>query len=376
MARIIQAELTLVDLKPMVQRTDAIQAFVSQETPILTLTDDEGAVGTGYTYTIGCGGSSIVALLRDHLLPRVIGMDTESLEANWRSLLFGMHALAVGPVSSLALAAIDIAFWDLRCVRSGIPLHRAIGGAHDRMQVYTTEGGWLHLSTDQLVEDAVRMRERGFRGAKLKIGKPHLREDYERLSAVRAAAGNDFELMVDANQGMRLDEAERRSRALSDLDLAWIEEPLPADDVGAHARLLAASPVPIAIGESLYSVSQFKDYLQADACSVVQVDVARIGGITPWLKVAHLAEAFNVPVAPHFLMELHVALACGVPNGRWVEYIPQLESITTTQLEVRDGYAYPSLSPGIGIAWDWSAIRAKQADLADEVGSDGAWLLS
>jgi L-alanine-DL-glutamate epimerase-like enolase superfamily enzyme len=167
--------------------------------------------------------------------------------------------------------------------------------------------------------------------------------------------------MVDANQGLRLDNAERRSRALADLDLAWIEEPLAADDIGAHARLAAASPVPIAIGESLYSVSQFKDYLHAGACSVVQVDVARIGGITPWLKVAHLAEAYNVPVAPHFLMELHVALACGVPNGQWVEHIPQLESITSSQLEVRDGYAYPSAGPGIGVDWDWDAIRAKQS---------------
>jgi L-alanine-DL-glutamate epimerase-like enolase superfamily enzyme len=362
MARIVRAELTLVDLKPMTQRIDAIQSFVSQETPILTLTDDEGCVGTGYTYTIGSGGSSIVALMRDHLLPQVIGMDTDTLEANWRSLLFGMHALAVGPVSSLALAAIDIAFWDLRCIRAGTPLYRAIGGAHDRMPVYTTEGGWLHLSAEKLVDDAVRMRERGFQGAKLKIGKPHRMEDHDRLSAVRAAVGDTFQLMVDANQGLRLDDAERRSRAFADLDLAWIEEPLPADDIGAHARLAAASPVPIAIGESLYSVSQFKDYLHAGACSVVQVDVARIGGITPWLKVAHLAEAYNVPVAPHFLMELHVALACGVPNGQWVEHIPQLETITSTQLAVRDGYAYPSPDPGIGVAWDWAAIRAQQSD--------------
>jgi L-alanine-DL-glutamate epimerase-like enolase superfamily enzyme len=214
MARIVRAELTLVDLKPMTQRTDAIQSFVSQETPILTLTDDDGCAGTGYTYTIGSGGSAVVALMRDHLLPRVIGMDTETLEANWRSLLFGMHALAVGPVSSLALAAIDIAFWDLRCVRTGTPLYQAIGGAHDRMPVYTTEGGWLHLSAEQLVDDAVRMRERGFRGAKLKIGKPHHTEDRDRLSAVRAAVGETFQLMVDANQGLRLDDAERRGRAL------------------------------------------------------------------------------------------------------------------------------------------------------------------
>jgi len=360
LARIVKAELQLVDLKPPTQRTDAIQSFVSQETPILTLTDADGATGTGYTYTIGAGGASIVALLREHLLPRLIGMDAEQLEGNWRTLLYGMHALAVGPVSSLALAAIDIAAWDLRCRRAGLPLHRAVGGAHTRLPTYTTEGGWLHLSTGQLVEDAVTMRERGFRGAKIKIGKPRGGEDVERLAAVREAVGDDFELMVDANQGLRLDDAQRRVRLLSGLDLAWIEEPLPADDIGAHARLAAGSPIPIAVGESLYSVSQFKDYLHAGACSVVQVDVARIGGITPWLKTAHLAEAYNLPVSPHFLMELHASLACGVPNGQWVEYIPQLEGITRSQLRVQDGYAYPPSEPGLGIDWDWDAIAEQR----------------
>ena len=126
-----------------------------------------------------------------------------------------------------------------------------------------------------------------------------------------------------------------------------------SSDSSARAR---RSRVPIAVGESLYSLSQFKDYLQAGACSIVQVDVARIGGITPWLKVAHLAETFNAPVCPHFLMELHVALCCAVPNGRWVEYIPQLDSITRTQVAMRDGRAYASSEPGLGIDWDWEAI--------------------
>jgi L-alanine-DL-glutamate epimerase-like enolase superfamily enzyme len=211
------------------------------------------------------------------------------------------------------------------------------------------------------------MQSRGFKGAKLKIGKPRKSEDVERLTAVRAAVGDGFELMVDANQGLRLDDAQRRARLLAELDLAWIEEPLPADDIGAHARLVAASSTPIAVGESLYSLSQFKDYLHADACSIVQVDVARIGGITPWLKVAHLAEAYNVPVSPHFLMELHASLACGVTNGQWVEYIPQLEAITKTGLTVIDGYAHPPAEPGIGVNWDWDAIDNLQILAASAV---------
>src|SRR5437667_9946134 len=162
--------------------------------------------------------------------------------------------------------------------------------------------------------------------------------------------------MTDANQGFTLAEAIRRARHLEALDIAWFEEPRPADDVAGHAELVRHTSVPIAVGESLYSASQFKDYLQAHACSIVQVDVARIGGITPWLKVAHLAEAFNVAVCPHFLMELHVSLSCAVPNGRWVEYIPQLDELTLERMRIDNGRAVPSDSPGLGIAWDFAAI--------------------
>lgn len=357
MARIVGAEVVLVNLRPSTKRTDAIQSFVSQETPIVTVWDDDGARGTGYSYTIGAGGSSIVAVLRDHLLPRLIGRDADAMEAIWRDLLFGVHALSVGPVLSLALAAIDTALWDLRGVRTGLPIARLLGGAHESLPVYTTEGGWLHLSVDELVADAVVMRERGFGGAKVKVGKPTGSEDLERLTAVRDAVGPRFELMVDANQGLRLDQALRRAQLFAPLDLGWLEEPLPADDVEGHARLARSTSLPIAVGESLYSLSQFTAYLRSGACSVVQVDVARIGGITPWLKVAHLAEAHNVAVAPHYLMELHIPLACAVPNGAWVEFIPQLDAITTAVADIRDGRAYPSTAPGLGIAWDWAAIE-------------------
>ncbi len=357
MARVVSVELRLVDLHPAVPRTDAIQSFVSQETPILTLTDSDGVTGTGYSYTIGVGGSSIVALLRDHLLPLIIGREAERIESIWHDLLYSAHALGVGPVLSLSMAAIDTALWDLRARRVGLPINQLLGGAHESLPVYTTEGGWLHLSTEELVRDAKAMLALGFAGAKIKIGKPDAREDVERVSAVRAAVGDRFEIMVDANQGFRSDNARRRATMLEGLDLGWLEEPLPADDVSGHARLAAATSVPIAVGESLYSLAQFREYLQHGACSIVQVDVARIGGITPWMKVAHLAESFNVGVAPHFLMELHTQLACSVQNGMWVEYIPQLDPITTTSLVVCDGRAYPSNQVGLGIDWDWAAIN-------------------
>jgi len=187
------------------------------------------------------------------------------------------------------------------------------------------------------------------------VGRP-IHEDVARIAAVRAAVGPDFEIFTDANQAFAVDEAIRRARAYEPLDIGWLEEPLPADDISGHVRLSQHTSLPIAVGESLYSISHFREYLQHHAASVIQVDVGRIGGITPWLKVAHMAEAFNVAVCPHFLMELHVSLCAAVPNARWVEYIPQLDALTTERMSIDRGRARPSDPPGLGIAWDLAAI--------------------
>jgi L-alanine-DL-glutamate epimerase-like enolase superfamily enzyme len=361
MARIKRVEILMVDLKPKVVRTDAIQSFVSQETPMLRITDSDGAVGTGYSYTIGTGGHSVIELLARSLAPRLIGRDAEMVEQIWKDLLFATHATAVGAITSLALCAVDTALWDLRCRRANLPLHKAAGGARESVPMYTTEGGWLHLDIQELIEDAHRARAAGFGGCKIKLGRPP-HEDVDRLMSLRDEIGRGFEIMTDANQAFTVDDAIRRARLYTAADIAWFEEPLPAEDLGGHVRLSDSTTIPIAVGESIYSISHFREYLQRGACSIVQPDAARIGGITPWLKVAHMAEAFNVPVCPHFLMELHVALTAAVPNGRWVEYIPQLDDLTSAPMTMRDGRAVPSRAPGLGIEWDWDRIDRLRVD--------------
>ena len=360
MPRIVKVELWQVNLAPPVPRSDAIQSFVTQETPMLRVTCDDGSQGTGYSYTIGTGGSSVMALLEDHLAPKLIGREADDIEAIWKDLFFHTHATAVGAITALALATVDTALWDLRCRRTNTPLHKAAGGAQKRVAMYSTEGGWLHLSPEQLVSQSLEAKADGFKGVKIKVGCPHVSEDMARLSAVREAVGDAFEIMIDANQCFTVGEAIRRARHYETLDIAWFEEPLPAEDLSGHQRLAQSTSLPIAVGESIYSLQHFREYLQRGACSIVQADVARIGGITPWLKVAHLAESFNVPICPHFLMELHVSLCASVPNAPWVEYIPQLDSITTQGIARDGGCATPSDAPGLGIAWDWAAIE-KQA---------------
>ena len=182
----------------------------------------------------------MVALLRDHLAPRLIGRDAAQIEAIWKDLFFATHATAVGAITSLALAAIDTALWDLRCKRAGEPLWKMAGGAQAKVPVYTTEGGWLHHSQQQLVDEARRREGAGFRGCKIKVGKPSIAEDVARLSAVREAVGDAFEVMVDANQAFTVAEARRRAHAYEPLMLGWFEEPLPAEDLGGHVELAAS----------------------------------------------------------------------------------------------------------------------------------------
>ncbi|MDX8147672.1 mandelate racemase/muconate lactonizing enzyme family protein [Lentzea sp. BCCO 10_0061] len=356
MAKVRRAEAFQVDVPVETLRTDAVQQFIKQETVFVEVETDDGLTGLGYAYTIGTGGSSVLALLKDHLLPRLEGVDARRIEHVWHDLFAYTRSTTVGAITSLALAAVDTALWDLRCLRAQEPLWRMAGGFRQTVPLYDTEGGWLHLSTEELVAGAKETAAQGWQGIKMKVGKPDLTEDVERLEAVRAAVGERFAIMVDANQSMTGAEAIRRANAFRNVNLTWLEEPLPADDVSGHERLAKATSIPIAVGESLYSVAQFREYLERGAASIIQVDAARIGGITPFLKVAHLAEAFNADVCPHFLMELHVSLAAALPNGKFVEHIPQLRGITQSEMTVRDGHALAPDTPGLGIDWDRDAM--------------------
>jgi L-alanine-DL-glutamate epimerase-like enolase superfamily enzyme len=355
-ATIVSAEAWLSDLEVETVRTDAVQSFVKQETIFVRIRTASGVEGLGYSYTIGTGGGAVLSLLRSGLLDVLVGLDASRPEAVWRALFSSTRATTVGAITSLALAAVDTAVWDARCKAAALPLWVAAGGARPSIPLYDTEGGWLHFSTDELVAQALESKSLGMTGVKIKVGKARGHEDFERLAAVRDAVGPGMDIMIDANQSMTAAEAIRRAALFEPLDIFWFEEPLPAEDLAGHRRLAESTSLPVAVGESMYSVGHFREYLQAGAASIVQVDVARIGGITPWLKVAHLAEAFNVAVAPHFLMELHVSLTCAVPNALYLEHIPQLRAITRSEMAISDGQGVAPTAPGLGIDWDLDAI--------------------
>ena len=355
-SRIVRADARLCDIPVETERTDALQTFVKQETILVRIRTADGTEGVGYSYTIGTGGGAVLSLLRETLLPALVGLEAERPESVWLSLFGITRATTVGPITALALAAIDTAVWDAKTTRAGLPLWVAAGGASPSVPLYDTEGGWLHYRTDELVEHAVAAKERRMGGVKIKVGMPRGHQDLDRLRAVRDAVGPDLDIMVDANQSFSVSEAVRRARLFEQVDVFWFEEPLPAEDIEGHRLLARSTSVPIAVGESMYSLGHFREHLQRGGASIVQADVARVGGITPWLKIAHLAESFNAKVAPHFLMELHVSLVCAIPNALYLEHIPQLRAVTAGELRIENGRGWAPTAPGLGIPWDDRAL--------------------
>jgi L-alanine-DL-glutamate epimerase-like enolase superfamily enzyme len=350
---LVRAEARLVRVPVDPARGDAIQQFDALELPIVTIVDRIGQTGVGFGYTIGTGGTAVLALLEDELLPKIIGADPTAIAGLMSRLEKSIHALTPGCVSSTALAAIDVALWDLMAKRAEVPLYRLLGGARDQVPMYNTDVGWLNRPLDEMVHLSREAVERaGFTALKLKIGKSDPDEDVERVAKVREAVGRRTTLMVDANQSWRVNEAIPRARQLERFDLYWLEEPLDATDLDGFERLGRHTTIARAGGESLYSPAAFHQCIRRRALDILQPDVARVGGITKAIEVCHLAATAGLAVAPHVSPELSVTVAAAVSNSVFVEYIPQMEPILKHPVSMREGFAVPPDVPGHGIEFE------------------------
>ena len=227
---------------------------------------------------------------------------------------------------------------------------QAAGRYRDSVACYNTSGGFLHTPLEQLLVNAAASRERGIGGIKLKVGQPDRALDIHRVEAVRKHLGDDAPLMVDANQQWDRPTAQRMCRAFEDFNLVWIEEPLDAYDHEGHAALAAAFDTPIATGEMLTSAAEHAELIRHRAADYLMPDAPRVGGITPFLKIAAQAEAAGLMLGPHFAMELHVHLAAAYPSEPWVEHFDWLEPLFNERLEIRDGRMLVPTRPGLGLS--------------------------
>jgi L-alanine-DL-glutamate epimerase-like enolase superfamily enzyme len=263
-----------------------------------------------------------------------------------------------------ALSAIDIALWDAKAKYFNVPLYQLLGPYTDTVPVYGS-GGWTHFNADELIAEQMSYVERGFQSVKMKVGKDFgqsEQEDIARLAAVRDAVGDGVEILIDANNGYYAKQAIRMARAFEPYRVGWFEEPVLADDIEGLAAIARAIDIPIATGEHEYTKYGFKDLIVRGGADIVQPDVGRVGGITEWLKVAHLAHAFNLPVAPHAYQLIHLHLACATPNLRIVEYLGVIEEFnrlvyTEFPTPVDGMWSPDKRKPGLGLELDPEAVK-------------------
>jgi L-alanine-DL-glutamate epimerase-like enolase superfamily enzyme len=338
---------------------DTIHHVTHIEIVLADVRTDTGLVGTGFSYTSGVGGTTLKALLDKDLAPLVVGAEV-SPRGLWHKCWHHVHDMGGGGVSTTALATLDIALWDLVAKEVKQPLVAVLGRCRERVPAYAS-GINLNKPLDALLDQARAWKANGFKAFKIKVGKPDIAEDVERLTRVREVVGA-LALMVDANQGWDIGHAARAINACAPLDPYWVEEPLLADDVEGHARLRRLVRAPIAIGENVYTIQQFNHFLARGACDFVQADVVRVGGITPYLDIAALARAWNVPLAPHFMMEITGQVLCALPNAHILENIDggsltDLKALAEP-VRIRDGYFTPQIDkPGHGLAFDRDYLK-------------------
>ncbi len=320
--------------------------------------DADGAEGVGYTYTVGRLGGAVFDILRREVAELAARAEAARIEALGQRLWWGLHYGGRGGPVVLALSALDIALWDLKAKKAGAPLWRLLGG-HDPLVPCYAGGIDLELPLDALLRQTDANLGRGFRAIKMKVGRAWLAEDVARVAAMRRHLGEGFPLMADANMKWTADAAIRAARAFAPHDLTWLEEPVPPEDIPGHVRVAREGGLPVAAGENLRTLTDFRQLIEAGGVSFPEPDVTNCGGVTGFMKIAHLAEAFGLPVTSHGAHDITVHLLAAVPNRSFLEaHGFGLDRYIAAPLVLEDGLARAPERPGHGVDFDWAGLAA------------------
>ncbi|MBI2217353.1 MAG: mandelate racemase/muconate lactonizing enzyme family protein [Candidatus Rokubacteria bacterium] len=332
----------------------------TREFVTLELGTDEGLVGVGVTFF----GGAITRALRaavDDLARLVVGDDPTQVEKIAGKLRRAAGNSGPGGIFTLALSAIDTACWDLRGKAVGQSVCRLLGGLRDRVPTYASGALMRPHPVEYLAKAGPRLRDMGFRQMKMQCGsEPSVAASIERVRVVRDAVGPDVDLMCDINQLWSVNHAIEVGRRIEPYHLSWLEDPVAHDDYAGLARVADALATPIAAGEYHYGIVPFRHMLEARSIDIVMIDLVRVGGITQWMKVAGMAEAFNLPVVSHVVPEIHVHLIAAIPNGLTVEYMPWTIELFEETPAIEQGQIVVPDKPGLGLAFDQGAIKRYQ----------------
>jgi len=332
----------------------------TREFVTLELGTDDGITGVGVTFFGGALTPALKAAV-DALASLIVGDDPSQTEAIAAKARRAAGGSGPGGIFTLALSAIDIACWDLKGKAAGKSVAALLGGLRDRVPTYASGALMRPHPIDYLAKAGPRLRDMGFRQMKMQCGsEPTVAASVERVRVMREAIGPDVDLMCDINQLWSVNQAIEVGARIEPYHLFWLEDPTAHDDYAGLARIADNLITPIAAGEYHYGIIPFRHLLEARSIDIVMIDLLRAGGITQWMKIAGMAEAFNLPVVSHLVPELHVHLIAAIPNGLTVEYMPWTLRLWDETPKLEHGQLVVPAKPGLGLAFDQAALKRYQ----------------
>jgi L-talarate/galactarate dehydratase len=322
-----------------------------------------GAAGLGYVRGASAGIARAMKALAEDLLEQVSGQDWPGPGEMWARMAKLCTSIGPDGISNAAMAAIDTAAWDMFARGANMPLYKMLGGYRDRVRAYASFGINRETPTDSIPRIAQDIKAEGFDALKTRAAGSHRtpQEDAERIRLIREAVGPGFDIMIDVNFWWSATESARFGKLLEPLDLFWLEDVAPKHDIQGFRHVREALRIPITSCERLEYPEQFREMLEARAVDVVMIDVGKVGGVTPWLQIAHLCNAFNVPVSGHAFSEVNATLMCAIPNGLILEYFRPQE-IFQDSTRVEGGFMYPADKPGLGVELNQEVFSRTRLD--------------
>jgi len=328
---------------------------------------DSGIVGENLIFTLNARRTRVLQSMVEEMADLVIGRDAGHIAGFWARAWRDINFLGHKGVPVVGISALDGALWDALGKMSNLPIYRILGGAQDRVPVYHSGGLWLSSSDKELVAEAERFAAAGFRAMKMRLGSPEPTTDVARVRAVRTAIGPKIKLMADANQGLTASQAIRLGRALEEFDLTWFEEPLPAWDLDGLARVAAALDTPIASGETEYTRYGFRRMLELRSADILMPDLQRVGGVSEFIRVGHMAESYDIPVSSHLFPETSLQVLGALANTIYLEYMPWFSKLYNETIKFAEGQAIVPERPGWGFTFNQDYVSHLEQRKAESV---------
>ncbi len=324
---------------------------------VVELFTDEGLRAHGVAMMFNNYHVGLLKSCIDAVAEAVVGGDLVRWAELWERLRHTSARIGSDGLGVYAMAAVDMALWNLRAQALELPLASLLGGRRDEVPVYASNYLWRDRAIDDLQREAAALVAQGYRAVKMRMGLKSRHEDLRRLAAVREAVGPEVDIMVDVLWVWTVYESIVMGREMERLGVYWLEDPIPTTDVAGLTEIAAALDIPVVSGENVSGKQGFRELFERRATDVAMIDVQAVGGVTEWMKVAAMAEAFNLPVVSHLFDEFSVHLVAAIPNGTWTEHMPWWESIYRDPPQPQNGSMRVPQVPGIGYELDREAMK-------------------